>query len=216
MMAAVKRSSRSARTTAEKTRKHPGPAEMMTLSNLEQLKVLADPLRVRILEALGKERTTKQVAEEIGEKPTKLYHHVDALERVGLIRLTRTRRNRGTLEKYYQVVALCFRAGASLFPQTGDTSKVMEVISNLLGRAGSELQVLAAHSSAPSELEEKAILTFVEVRAPEQEILAIRKKLDALLKDLQKLAEFDHDDPGTPRYRLMLAYYPLIRPPAAG
>lgn len=28
------------------------------------------------------ERTTKQVAERLGEKPTKLYHHVEALERV--------------------------------------------------------------------------------------------------------------------------------------
>ena len=55
--------------------------------------MLADPLRVRIIEVLAEgERTTKQVAEEIGEKSTKLYHHVETLERVGLIRLTRTRR----------------------------------------------------------------------------------------------------------------------------
>ena len=63
----------------------------------------------RLLEALVLEpRTTKQVAEALGEKPTKLYHHVDALEKVGLIRLIRTQRNRGTLEKYYQSVARSF------------------------------------------------------------------------------------------------------------
>ena len=54
-----------------------------TLSNLEQVKILADPLRIRILEAFCEERTAKQVAEFLGEKPSKLYHHVDALERVG-------------------------------------------------------------------------------------------------------------------------------------
>ena len=74
--------------------------EVMILTELDQIKVLADPLRIRILEELGQERTTKQVADLIGEKPTKLYHHVEALERVGLIQLTRTRQNRGTLEKY--------------------------------------------------------------------------------------------------------------------
>ena len=66
------------------------------LRDLEQVKVIADPLRVRILDCFASEpRTTKQVAELIDEKPTRLYHHVDALERVGLIRLTQTRQNRG-------------------------------------------------------------------------------------------------------------------------
>ena len=104
---------------------------------------------------------------------------------------------------------------AELGYAAGYTASAMEVVSNLLERAGSELQELAAQGSGLSELEEKAILMFVEVQAPEKTIIAIRKRLDALLKDLQKLAEFDHDDPGTPRYRLMLAYYPLIKPPAA-
>ena len=216
MKEVTKRSPGGTPKAAKKGRKRPGPVDVMTLSDLEQLRVLADPLRVRILQELGTERTTKQVADKLGEKPTKLYHHVDALERVGLIRLARTRRNRGTLEKYYQVVALCFRADSRLFPQTGDTAPVMEVISKLLAKTGSELQDLAACSGGASNIEEKAILTFVEVRAPEKEILAIRKKLDALLKDLQKMAKRDHEDPGSPRYRLMLAYYPLMKPPAAG
>ena len=79
----------------------PAQESVMMLTDLEQMKVLADPLRIRILESLAiDERTTKQVADLLGEKPTKLYHHVEALERVGLIRMTRTRQNRGTLEKY--------------------------------------------------------------------------------------------------------------------
>ena len=84
--------------------------EIYTLKDLDQVKVLADPLRIRILEALLEERTTKQVADLLGEKPTKLYHHVDALEKVGLIALSRTRQNRGTVEKYYLAVARTFRA----------------------------------------------------------------------------------------------------------
>jgi DNA-binding transcriptional ArsR family regulator len=90
-------------------------AGSLTLSDLDQVKVLADPLRIRILEELCKEeRTTKQVAKLLGEKPTKLYHHVDALERVGLIRLARTRQNRGTMEKYYMAVARQFRADSRI------------------------------------------------------------------------------------------------------
>jgi DNA-binding transcriptional ArsR family regulator len=74
-------------------------------TELRQLRVLADPLRVRILRALAHEpRTTAQVAELLGENDTRLYHHVRALERVNLIRLVETRPKRGTTEKYYQAV----------------------------------------------------------------------------------------------------------------
>ena len=76
------------------------------LRNLEELKILANPLRLKILEAFGqKPMTTKQVASLLDENPTKLYHHVDALERIGLIRLIRTKKNRGTMEKYYKAIA---------------------------------------------------------------------------------------------------------------
>lgn len=191
------------------------PVEMMTLSDLDQLRVLADPLRVRIIEALAEERTTKQVAERIGEKPTKLYHHVDALERVGLIRLTRTRRVRGTLERYYQVVAFCFRADASLFPRRGGAAPVMEIVSNLLGKAANELQQLAACCDGKDDLGEKVVLSFVEVRGPQQEVAALRQKLKTLLEDLQRLAASDRGKGELQCYRLMLGYYPLVKPPSA-
>src|SRR5262245_60005872 len=106
--------------TGAKPRTRASQVGSLTLSDLDQVKVLADPLRIRILEQLAiAERTTKQVAQRLGEKATKLYHHVDALERVGLIRLTRTRQNRGTIEKYYLAVARQFRADSRVF-STGD------------------------------------------------------------------------------------------------
>ena len=94
----------------------PEQSAVYKITSLEQIKVVADPLRLRILECFSREeQTTKQVAQKIGEKPTRLYHHVELLERVGLIRRTRTRQNRGTLEKYYLAVARCFEAGPGLF-----------------------------------------------------------------------------------------------------
>lgn len=72
----------------------------------EQLRAISDPLRRRLLEIFGDEAlTTKQAAIVMNEKPTKLYHHVDLLERTGLIELVKTRQNRGTMEKYYRTVA---------------------------------------------------------------------------------------------------------------
>ena len=55
--------------------------------------------------------SAERVAEIIGEKPTKLYHHMDKLQKVGLIRLTHTRQNRGATEKYYETIARQFWSG---------------------------------------------------------------------------------------------------------
>lgn len=75
----------------------------MESNGLEQVRALAHPLRLRLLELFARQpRTAKQAAEVLGEPPTRLYHHVAALERAGLIRLKETRQNRGTTEKYYE------------------------------------------------------------------------------------------------------------------
>src|SRR2546425_5547851 len=70
----------------------------------QQLRALAHPLRLRLLEAfaLGR-RTTMQVAAQLGEPPTRLYHHVNALERAGILKLVDTRQVRGATEKYFEL-----------------------------------------------------------------------------------------------------------------
>lgn len=79
------------------------PAERRRV--MGELRAFAHPLRLRIYELfLEKPRTTMQVAAILGEPPTRLYHHVNALEKNGLLRLKETRPNRGTVEKYWEVV----------------------------------------------------------------------------------------------------------------
>ena len=128
-----------------------GQIEVYTMTDLEQVKVLADPLRLRILENLcDGPRTTKQVAELLGEKPTRLYHHVDALERVGLIRLSETRQVRGTVEKYYKAVARLIHADPSVFSGTKGEQRdtMVEVVSTFFERTALELGSLVEWSQA--------------------------------------------------------------------
>jgi len=76
------------------------------LASLAQMRALAHPLRLQLLELFAlAPRTTKQAAIVLGQPPTRLYHHVAALERVGLVRLRSTKRNRGTIEKHFEAVA---------------------------------------------------------------------------------------------------------------
>lgn len=190
-------------------------AEMMTLTELEQVRVLADPLRVKVVEILCcHERTTKQVAEELGEKPTRLYHHVEALEKVGLIRQTRTRRNRGTLERYYRAVARAFRADASLFraEEGGEapTEAMRSMIATVLDGTRDELTRLAGSPHGGRQITEEGLLSYLELWVAEKDLARLRKRIGALVEDIRKT-----DDPDTiqdrRRYRLTLGFYPLDR-----
>jgi DNA-binding transcriptional ArsR family regulator len=187
----------------------------MVLTELEQIKVLADPLRIRILEELCEERTTKQVAKLLGEKPTKLYHHVEALERVGLVALTRTRPNRGTTEKYYQAVARTFRAAPSAFsagtsPEE-EARAYRDMVQTIFDSTSAELGRLIDQGAAET-LEGKGLLSFVEIRAGEEDIAEIRRRLTEAVEVLTALAS-DSRVGGAgadlPHYRLTIAFYPL-------
>jgi len=77
-----------------------------------RVRALAHPLRLRLLELFAERpRTTMQAAQALGEAPTRLYHHVAALERAGLVRLRERRPNRGTVEKYFEAVGKRIPAG---------------------------------------------------------------------------------------------------------
>ena len=188
-----------------------------TVADLEQVKVLADPLRLRILEAFCEERTTKQVADRLGEKPTKLYHHVDLLDRLGLIQLMRTKKNRGTLEKYYLAVAKTFRVDSTVFSaaDTGTSPKaesLQAMVSHVFETTAAEMRGLigiaggkAAEAAEALEREE-AMLTYLDLRVTKQQADDLRERLRATIAELTSGEEEKGD---LLRYRLTLAYYPL-------
>ena len=187
--------------------------DIYTMTSLEQLRVVSDPLRVSILEELCLEpRTTKQVAELLGEKPTRLYHHVDALAEAGLIRLVNTRQVRGTVEKYFQAVGRAFRADPGIFRQAdGDDDQyqtLADVTTTVFERTAEEMRNLILSGYDPSG-EEDGILSYVEVRASASEIHEINQRFMEILKDLEESSGNAEPSKGDRRFRLSLAWFPL-------
>ena len=115
---------------------------------------LSHPLRLRLLQLFAERpRTTMQAAEELGETPTKLYHHVAALEKAGLVRVCETRRKRGTTEKYFEAVAHRFLSGEQAVVDLGDkgTRRDLEALGVVVfDQARNELvQALGSGRSRP-------------------------------------------------------------------
>ncbi|MGI9221541.1 MAG: helix-turn-helix domain-containing protein [Woeseiaceae bacterium] len=190
--------------------------ESYRISDIDQVKALAHPLRMRIIETLGASdpMTTKQVAEALGEKPTRLYHHVDKLEKAGLIRLTHTRQNRGTTEKYYEPIAKQFRAGADLFNE-GIPEEVKgamgPMIQTIFENTMAEMLRLVEVGDKEEKLEEEGLLSYVEMHLPEEHAMAVREKLMDVLAYLEGLDDDEFGDAELRKFRLTTALYPLDR-----
>ena len=192
-------------------------ADTHRISAFDQVKALAHPLRMRIIETLaaGDPMTTKQVAEKLGEKPTRLYHHVDLLEKAGLIRLTHTRLNRGTTEKYYESIARQFQADADLFSDEAieDQKGAMRpMIKTVFDNTASELLRLVNTDQPAAILEEEGLLSYVEMHLSQEQIDDLLKRLKDFLDHVQSLGDPEAaNDESLRKFRLTMAYYPLDR-----
>ncbi len=192
--------------------------DLHRISDLDQVKALAHPLRMRIIEALAAsdQMTTKQVAESLGEKPTRLYHHVDLLEKAGLIRLTHTRQNRGATEKYYEAIARTFRAGVELFSDESSDDQenaLRPMIHTVFDNTTSELLRLIDSRKFDSLIEEEGLLSYIEMHLTQEQLDEVQQKLKDVLDHLQNLEDSDEDSDNESlrKYRLTLAHYPLDR-----
>ncbi len=93
--------------------------EIYYLESLEQLRGVADELRMRIAALVVRQAmTVTDIARLLQEAPGKIHYHVRELERLGLIRLVETREKGGILEKYYRAVALNFVVPRQLLTTT--------------------------------------------------------------------------------------------------
>lgn len=82
------------------------PADTYVIESLDELRTIANPLRVRILDCLiAAPHTVQEVRKRLGIPSTKLYYHVAELEKAGLIRLVHTEIQAGIQLKYYRAIA---------------------------------------------------------------------------------------------------------------
>jgi DNA-binding transcriptional ArsR family regulator len=179
------------------------------MEGLEQVRALAHPLRLRLLELFAAEpRTTKQAAELLGEAPTRLYHHVAALEQAGLIRLRETRPSRGATEKYFEAVAHRYETEPGVAVKAGarDRAAMGFVV---FDQARQEL--VKALTGAEEQLPENLMAVRSVLRLSPRAAKQLKKDLLAILT---KLREGKDQTPGTRsrrarrRYSLTLALIP--------
>jgi hypothetical protein len=108
-------------------------------------------------------------------------------------------------------VARKFRADASLFSTEGDPGKadsLVEMVSTMMDRTAGELEQLvrAGHDVSSGD---ESLISFTEIRADDESVEKIRKKLAKVLKEIEEMGCDKAPREGLRRYRFNLAYFPL-------
>ena len=159
----------------------------------EQLKVLSDPLRIRLLTTIiVKEATGKQLGDEFQMSASKLHYHLRELENNGLAEIARTEEKNGIVQKFYRAVAIDYVVSETLLPSgQWDPSVMQEVMANQLRIALSRVYETKEEffQVSPSEGREMRPLIhgIWEVKANRQALLTWKKKFRTLMEELSEL-----------------------------
>jgi DNA-binding transcriptional ArsR family regulator len=197
------------------------PEEVRYIRDVETLKALSDPTRVRILEAMVQRRSpawsVKELAAALGVPQTRLYHHIELLLAQDLIRPAERRVVSGIIETRYAPAARNYQLDRSLFASGG--TEGLEVLHGTMvavfdsARADIERAILAgAATPADGAAESPMLLSRGLAALTPQRSAELRERLRALAEEFG--ADTDGDpDPDAQAYGVLLAVYPILDNP---
>jgi DNA-binding transcriptional ArsR family regulator len=97
-------------------------ADEQIVTDLAQVRAMADPLRSLILElVLERAATVTELSTAVARPKSTVAHHVNVLVEADLLKVVRTRRVRAVDERYYGRTARLFRVGALNWPGQAPT-----------------------------------------------------------------------------------------------
>jgi DNA-binding transcriptional ArsR family regulator len=196
------------------------PVDLLTIDNLETLRLFADPLRMRVMslfaDAPGQALTVKQVAIQLGLRPTRLYYHINLLEEHGLLRVASSRIVSGILEKSYAAAARSITVDPSLLRvNPAGREATAATVSALMQATANEIAEGLEFAAANESRDERQMLVGKSATylTPEKhaEFFA---RLNKLIDDFEN--DYGSTDAGPANRALFVAYYPTKESAAEG
>jgi DNA-binding transcriptional ArsR family regulator len=191
----------------------PGSEELgeeLVLHDLDLVAELTHPTRSSLLHRLRTPRSAAELAADMQVPVTRLYHHLNRLEELGLIVVVATRRSGATTERRYRVATDGFRIDPDA-ARGRPPAEVATALGALFDVTRTELRhEIETGALDPERLEGRAMLAFLTLSLSDEQRVAFVDRLDALVREF---TQFDADttvaDPGANRFRLLLAGFGL-------
>jgi DNA-binding transcriptional ArsR family regulator len=117
------------------------PARSQPITNLETLRVLADTQRHRILTLLAeRSHSARSLAQRLKMPRTRMYYHLDLLERHGLITEAGFDDAHGSPERYYRATARQYRIDRRLLKLEATEAQILDVQAEILEKTADDLR----------------------------------------------------------------------------
>jgi DNA-binding transcriptional ArsR family regulator len=199
-----------------------------SISDPETLRLIADPLRLRLLELIRQQpRTVTELADLLDAPRTKLYYHVKLLEEHDLIAVDTTRVVSGITEKRYRVTAYRLTVDKAILGDPDSASAPLDVfLSVILDEVATEIR--RSVDSGLIDLDR----THHDTPAPrsltigrswyafdEADVARFRDRFEAFRREFEAQRIPFHDDPSSSKhvknlYEWLTALYPVLPPDA--
>jgi len=131
------------------------PSERPVTVTVDQLKVLSDPSRLRILTLLmERDMSISGIAKALELTPATVHHHITQLLQARLIEPTKSEIRGNLVEKYYRIPATSIDSSA-IWDQLGDADKVnyrLAVLGMLKGLVNEAIKRIQAKGTVDFEV----------------------------------------------------------------
>jgi DNA-binding transcriptional ArsR family regulator len=188
----------------------PGPKDVFLVDNLETLRVLSDPLRIQILELLLYHPwNVKQIAQQLGIPPSRLYYHVKLLEEHGLIHVVDTHLVSGIVEKVYRATAGEIILAKDLLPvgSSERRGRVESLLNSVLDSTKEDFKrSIAIKEVDYPDIRQTATITRDLARLRPEQAQAFCQKLRELAKEFSDLDLINEE--GGQQFALTMIFYP--------
>ncbi|EGT3716631.1 TPA: ArsR/SmtB family transcription factor [Clostridioides difficile] len=90
--------------------------EVHILNTLEEINIVSDPIRLKIIMTLGATpKTAQDLSDALGVSRSKIHYHLKILEQYGIIEVVDTELINGITQKYFLPVAKAFIPNSEIF-----------------------------------------------------------------------------------------------------
>jgi DNA-binding transcriptional ArsR family regulator len=207
----------------QESEQFPVDEDVLVIRDFETLKLLADPLRIRMLELMRQGQTTaKQLASALQVSQTRLYYHLKLLETRGLITVVETRLVSGIVEKHYRTVGGRLTVDKSLIGPTLEGSDALDAyVSIVLDEVKTEINrsidagLIDLERTKDDELRPRQLLLGRKwLKLTAQQLEDFARAYAALIDQFEDAvpgAEVE-PAPGEELYEWLVAFYPVVVP----
>jgi DNA-binding transcriptional ArsR family regulator len=180
------------------------------VDSAEALKALADPLRLKLMHlmmgSIDRAWSVKELAAELKQPVTKLYHHIKLLEGAALITDVESRLVSGIVEHRYRASQRSLRMDDGMFtsPETRDDS-----IAQVAALVDTSRDALIDYLHGDYAEADEVLVSRASARLTREQAVTVRKAVEELVDGFRHAHDNADDDADAPRSAMLILFHPL-------